>query len=58
MTARLTDREYEELLRNAKVRKAMTIRCEEQGHDWENACSVFLQFYQECKWCGERRNVR
>ncbi len=36
-------------------REAMRVRCEEDGHSWENACSVFFQVYQVCKWCGERR---
>ncbi len=35
----------------------MRERCEEQGHDWENCCSVILQVYQRCKWCGEIRHI-
>ncbi len=30
-------------------------RCEDQGHEWENCCSIFLEIYQRCKWCGEKR---
>lgn len=31
------------------------LRCEEEDHDWENCCSIFLKVYQQCKWCGERQ---
>ena len=55
MNARLTDREYGELMSKEPVRRAMSLRCEEAGHDWENCCSIMFQVYQECKWCGERR---
>lgn len=44
-----------ELLSNGEVVEAMRERCEEQGHDWVNCCSVMFQIYQRCKWCGERR---
>lgn len=53
--ARLTDREYDALMSDEKVRQAMRFRCEEGDHDFENCCSPFLHIYQECKWCGERR---
>ena len=35
--------------------EAMRDRCEEQGHEFDNCCSMFLQVYQRCKWCGETR---
>jgi hypothetical protein len=44
-----------ELLEQTDVKEAMRIRCEEEGHSWENACSPTLQIYQVCKWCGGRR---
>lgn len=44
-----------ELLLQPEVKEAMLERCDEQGHDYENCCSVFLQVYQRCKWCGEKR---
>jgi hypothetical protein len=47
--------ELQTLLRNDLVKHAMIIRCAEQQHDWENCCSVTLQVYQRCKWCGEER---
>ncbi len=33
----------------------MKQRCEEEGHSWDNCCSVFLSVYQQCKWCGSKR---
>lgn len=44
-----------ELLQNNEVREAMRERCDEQGHDFENCCSAWLEVYQRCKWCGQRR---
>lgn len=44
-----------ELLANGEVIEAMRERCEEQGHDYENCCSAFLEIYQRCKWCKHRR---
>jgi hypothetical protein len=44
-----------EYLSRSDVIEAMKERCDEQGHDYENCCSVFLQVYQQCKWCGEKR---
>jgi len=46
---------YEKISGTPDVLLAMKCRCEEQGHEFENCCSVMLQLYQECKWCGERR---
>jgi hypothetical protein len=34
---------------------AMLERCAEQGHDYENCCSLMFRIYQRCKWCGEER---
>lgn len=48
-------KEVEKVLGNPDVQIAMRGRCEEQGHEWENCCSILMQIYQECKWCGERR---
>jgi hypothetical protein len=36
-------------------KEAMRERCDESGHDYENCCSAFLQVYQQCKWCGQKR---
>ncbi len=36
-------------------REEMKKRCEEQGHYWENCCSVLFEIYQRCKWCGATR---
>lgn len=44
-----------DLLSEPEVIEAMRARCDEQGHDWENCCSAFLQVYQQCKWCREKR---
>lgn len=34
---------------------AMKDRCYEQGHDYENCCSVMFRIYMKCKWCGEEK---
>jgi hypothetical protein len=44
-----------QLLTAPEVKEAMRERCEEQGHDYENCCSVTFRVYQRCKWCGEER---
>ena len=36
-----------------EIEKAMAKRCEEEGHQMENAMSLTFQVYQICKWCGE-----
>ncbi len=41
-----------------EVRKAMLERCEQESHSYENCCSVMLQVYQRCKWCGHVDGVR
>jgi hypothetical protein len=43
------------LLSKPEVKEAMKERCEEQGHDYENCCSVFFRVYMKCKWCGEEK---
>lgn len=47
--------QYEAIKSDPTVVLAMRARCEEQGHEWENCCSVTFQVYQACKWCGEKR---
>jgi hypothetical protein len=37
------------------VHQSHAERCREQGHVWENCCSIMFQVYQRCKWCGEVR---
>jgi hypothetical protein len=44
-----------ELLDRPEVREAMRIRCEQDGHSWQDACSPLLQIYKVCDWCGARR---
>jgi len=57
MTLRIEDqaKRARDLLAQADVREAMRLRCEETDHDWESCCSVFLQVYAQCKWCGAIR---
>ena len=54
----LTDKEVDHRMLRLKesgdVREAMTIRCEEDGHDYQNCMSFVLHVYQECRWCGHR----
>ncbi len=47
--------EFERIKYSDNVQLAMVARCEEQGHEWENCCSVTLQVYQACKWCSTVR---
>ena len=47
--------EFEAIQWTPDVRKAMRARCEEQGHEYENCATLFMQVYQACKWCGDRR---
>ena len=28
------------------------IRCESQGHDWEDCLFAIVHANQQCKWCG------
>jgi hypothetical protein len=46
-------RELRELLSKSDVQVAMRERCLEENHAMENCCSIFLQVYTRCKWCGE-----
>lgn len=52
---RLTDYEFNELMSDHNVLQAMALRCEDQGHDYENCCSSMFRVYMRCKWCGEER---
>lgn len=45
---------FDEALWSKDGQLAMRGRCEEQGHDWENCCSMTFRIYQQCKWCGEQ----
>jgi hypothetical protein len=57
MSARLSDREYYSVLNKPDARRAMELRCEEAGHDFENGLTAAFQFVLVCKWCGERRSA-
>ncbi len=46
-------KQYEKIRYDENVKIAMRARCEEQGHDFENCCSVTFRIYKACKWCGE-----
>ena len=48
------EKQMSRLLAEPKVRQAMKLRCEETAHDFEGACSVTLQVYMVCRWCGEK----
>lgn len=48
-------KQYERKQNDPDVKLAMRARCEEQGHDWENAMTATFSCYQKCKWCGECR---
>jgi hypothetical protein len=38
-----------------QVQEMMRKRCEEQGHVYENCCSMLFRLYQKCKYCGEEK---
>jgi hypothetical protein len=38
-----------------ETKEAMNDRCQTQGHEFDNCCSMFFRVYQRCKWCGEER---
>ena len=40
------------------TKEATQKRCESQGHEWENCCSILFEVYQRCKWCGIRQYFR
>lgn len=40
---------------SSETKEAMNDRCQTQGHEFVNCCSMFFQVYQRCKWCGEKR---
>lgn len=42
----------EQLAARKNLRDSHAARCESQGHEWENCCSLWLEIYQCCKWCG------
>jgi len=44
-----------ELLEKSDIKEIMSIRCEEENHNYENCCSAIFQVYQKCKWCGKIR---
>ena len=49
------DRYELELLQRTDVQSIMATRCKEQDHQYEGACSIFLQIYMICKWCGAKK---
>lgn len=48
----------EKSLNHPDVALAMRGRCEEQGHDFEFCMSAMFDRWEQCKWCGERKNFR
>lgn len=49
--------QFEQIKNADDVRFAMSARCEEQGHEWENCASAMLHIYQACKWCGATKAI-
>ena len=55
LAARIAWQQGYDRAKRDEVQKAMEERCDEQGHDYENCLSAMFQYYQRCKWCGEKR---
>ena len=34
------------------IREAMYERCLEQGHQFNNGCTVYFAYIKICRWCG------
>ncbi len=51
----LLDEQLERLLVNDDVRRAMALRCEEEGHQYRNGISVSFVLTNICRWCGDRQ---
>ncbi len=49
---------YEKIARLPDVRTAMRARCEEQGHEFEFCFSALWDRFDQCKWCGDRKNIK
>ena len=47
-----SDHRLRKKLDEPESRELMELRCEEQGHDYENCITIMLQVYRKCKWCG------
>lgn len=47
--------DYDVASASKETREAMADRCAEQGHDFENCCSMLFRVYQKCRWCGAER---
>lgn len=45
--------DYDANKASAETLAAMQDRCHEQGHDFQNCCSLLFRVYRKCKWCGE-----
>ena len=48
----ITKTELEDLTESIK-RQAHHERCEEEGHDMQNAMDATFKVYMMCKWCKE-----
>jgi len=46
---------YVDVTPNWQVEELMRARCVEQGHVFENCCSVTFRLYQKCKYCGKEK---
>lgn len=46
---------YEKIRHNPDVVLAMSVRCEEERHDWEQGLTAVFRPVLICKWCGGRK---
>ena len=52
---------YDEARRDAKreepaiLRASHEARCESQGHEPEDCCSIVFRTFRRCKWCGHEQ---
>ena len=54
LTRKEIDHRMMRLSDSGKVREAMSIRCEESGHEYENCMSIMFHVYRGCRWCGHK----
>lgn len=47
--------DYNVDIASEQTKGAMRDRCHEDGHNYENCCSMMFRIYMKCKWCGEEK---
>jgi hypothetical protein len=55
MDSDLLTEQARRLIADGKVEQAMELRCQTQGHEWENGADIMFNVYQFCRWCGAKK---